>query len=357
MFEINPGQASLILKDNLKFLIKNKNEYSNIVKENSFTIPVIKKIEEIPEISEYEKDYETKEKIIINEIKDRTENEIISATKVSVFKQCPLKYQLTYEYGFTSLFNKYINWHHLNPEKTHFEFKDNEEYNLLDSSVYGDEERAKEFSNRSAADIKGRIIHSILQNELSIGEIDEFTTKKLKEEFELNQPQDEFLLRLKNQIVDDLKKFYVSSSYLELKKENNYKNEFEIYVKENDYFLYGIIDKIIFSNNKIIIIDYKTDNISKNEVLARVRTYMNQLKFYSYIAIKLFPDFDIIELRLLFVKLPDEIISEVLNKQDVMNFGSGINILVNEIRNKNFPKNLNHCIECYFAIQGKCVKN
>ncbi|MFZ0452968.1 MAG: PD-(D/E)XK nuclease family protein, partial [Ignavibacteriaceae bacterium] len=130
-----------------------------------------------------------------------------------------------------------------------------------------------------------------------------------------------------------------------------------IYVKENDYFLYGIIDKIIFDNKKIIIADYKTDNIAKNEIPARVRVYINQLKFYSYIAVNLFPDFDIIELRLLFVKHPDEFISEALNKQDIMNFGSGIKTLVNEIRNKNFPKNLKHCKECYFAIEGECIKN
>ncbi|MEJ2613753.1 MAG: PD-(D/E)XK nuclease family protein [Ignavibacteriaceae bacterium] len=327
------------------------------MKEISFSIPVIRKIEEFPDISEDKSVVEIKEKIITHEIIDRTKNEIISATKVSVFKQCPLKYQLTYEYGFSPLFNQYKSWYRLNPEKTHFEFSDKEEYNLSDQAASGYEGTSKEFLHGSSADMKGRIIHSILQNELSLDEIEDFTAKKLKDEIELLQRQDEFLLRLKNEIVDDLKKFYVSSSYLELKKKHNYKNEFEIYINENNYFLYGIIDKIIFDNNKIIIVDYKTDNIEKNEIPSRVRTYINQLKFYSYIAINLFPDFDIIELRLLFVKHPEEFISEVLNKQDIMNFESTIKTLVNEIRNKNFSKNLEHCKECYFAIEEKCVKN
>ncbi len=358
VFDTNSGQSSFTLKDNLKFLVRSGNEYSNIKKEISFTIPVIKKIDEFPEIFEDKTANEIKEKILIDEIKDKTENEIISATKVSVFKQCPLKYQLTYEYGFSPLFNQYKNWQHINPEKTHFEFSDKEENNTAsDSAAQNDEVNSRAFSNASAADIKGRIIHSILQNEISADQIDDFTAKQLKGEIELLQRQDEFLSGLKAEIVDDLKKFYVSRNFLELNKKINYKNEFEIYVKENDYFLYGIIDKIIFDNKKIIIADYKTDNIAKNEIPARVRVYINQLKFYSYIAVNLFPDFDIIELRLLFVKHPDEFISEALNKQDIMNFGSGIKTLVNEIRNKNFPKNLKHCKECYFAIEGECIKN
>ncbi len=358
VFDTNSAQPSFTYKDNLKFLKSNGNEYLNIVKEISFTIPVVKKIEEFSKNFESKTGNETKEKILINEIKDNTENEIISATKVSVFKQCPLKYQLTYEYGFSLLFNQYKNWHRFNPERTHFEFTGKEEYNPVSESFeVNDEENSKKISYASFADIKGRIIHSIFQNELPIERIDEFTEKQLKGVDELLQEQDEFILRLKNEIVDDLKKFYVSSNYLELKKKNNFKNEYEIYVKKNDYFLYGIIDKIIFDHNKIIIVDYKTDNIAKSEIPARVRTYINQLKFYSYIAINLFADFDIIELRLLFVKHPDEFISEIMSRLDVVNFGSGIKTLVNEIRNKNFLKNLEHCKECYFAIEGNCVKS
>ena len=358
VFDTTMNQSYYTISESLEFLVRSGDEYSNIEKKISFNIPVVKRIDEFHKIFEDKSWTEKKEKIIINEINDKTENEIISATKVSVFKQCPLKYQLTYEYGFTPIFNQYKNWHSLNPEKTDFEFTDKEENNSVSDSLNsGDGENLKEFAHPSVADIKGRIIHSILQNELSIEEIDEFAGKQLKGEIGLLQQDVEFLSKLKKEIVDDLKKLYVSGIYSELKKKNNFKNEFEIYVKENDYFLYGIIDKIIFDNNKIIIVDYKTDNITKDEIPARVKAYINQLKFYSYIAINLFTDFDIIELRLLFVKHPEEFISEVLSRKDVIHFGSGIKILVNELRNKNFPKNLNHCKECYFAIEGSCIKN
>lgn len=68
----------------------------------------------------------------------------------------------------------------------------------------------------------------------------------------------------------------------------NYKNEFEIYLKENDYFLYGIIDKLIIENDKAIIVDYKTDTIEEKEIQGKIENYINQLSFYSYIVSKLF---------------------------------------------------------------------
>ncbi len=358
VFDLKSGRSSFILNEKLQFLKRNENEYSDVIKEISFAIPIIKEIGNFQGITEEKVMSEKKEKIIIDEIKDTTENEIISATKVSVFKQCPLKYQLTYEYGFSSIINQYTSWLRNKQERNHFEFSDKEDYNPELSSANTDsEEKSIVFAHTSLADVKGRIIHAILQNELSIENIDEFTQQKLNKEIESLQQDKDLLSNLKKEIVDDLKKLYVSAVYCDLKKKNKFKNEFEIYIKENDYFLYGIIDKIIFENNKIIIVDYKTDNISKNEIPARVRTYINQLKFYSYIASNLFPNFDIIELRLLFVKHPDEFISEILNKKDIVHFGAGIRKLVNELRNKNFPKNLEHCRECYFAVEGKCIRN
>ncbi len=357
VFDINLIQPAITLNENLKFLKRNENEYFNIVKEISLSIPVVKKIEDFKKIIDEKTGSEKKEKIIISEIKDKTENEVISATKVSVFKQCPLKYQLTYEYGFSPIFNQYKNWLR-SGENTYFEFSVNEDFDPEPGDIKpGSKENLEETSHPSFADVKGRIVHAVLQNELPIEKIDEFTGEQLNNEISFLQHDKELISNLKKEIVDDLKIFYASRIFSELKKKQKYKNEFEIYIKESNYFLYGIIDKIIFDNNKIIIVDYKTDNITKSEISGRVRAYINQLKFYSYIASNLFPNFDIIELRLLFVKHPDEFISEIINKKEINQFGSGIGILVNELRNKNFPKNLEHCRECYFAVDGSCVKN
>ena len=49
----------------------------------------------------------------------------------------------------------------------------------------------------------------------------------------------------------------------------NAKSEFEIYCEEGEHYLYGIIDKLIIETDKLIIVDYKTDNISQEQLISR----------------------------------------------------------------------------------------
>ena len=94
---------------------------------------------------------------------------------------------------------------------------------------------------------------------------------------------------LKQDIVADIQNYYKSANYLHIKDLPEYRNEYEIYHQHADYYLYGIIDKLIIDKEKLIIVDYKTDSISENEINDRANQYFTQLKFYSYIASKLFP--------------------------------------------------------------------
>jgi hypothetical protein len=77
--------------------------YTTFDKQLSAVIPVIRELNvevtrtdiEKKELIEYTSD--------LNIIEDTQNGEIISATKYSVFKQCPVKYNLIYEYGFSEL--------------------------------------------------------------------------------------------------------------------------------------------------------------------------------------------------------------------------------------------------------------
>ena len=353
VFDFKPNPSSFVLNEKLRFLKKTGDQYSNIEKEISLEIPIIHGIEGFRLITGKKPGGGIEKKIITGEIKDKTENEIISATKISVFKQCPLKYQLTYEYGFSPILTQYKNWFKNNQQDTYFEFTGKEDITSEPDNSEKSNERPKSFS----ADIKGRIIHLVLQNELPLNAVEKFVGRQLKNEVDFLGQGGESFLEFKKEIVDDLEKFYASDTVKDLKTKIKFKNEYEIYIKESNYFLYGIIDKIIFEDTKIIIIDYKTDNIAKKEIPGRVLTYINQLKFYSYIVSNLFPNFDIFELRLLFVKHPDEFISEIYRKKDAVGFGNEIKLIVNKIRDKNFPKNLEHCRKCYYSINGICIKN
>ena len=117
----------------------------------------------------------------------------------------------------------------------------------------------------------------------------------------------------------DLKNIHQSNTWKKITQYPDYKNEFEIYVREKDYYLHGIIDKIIFDEKKILIYDYKTDDIEKKEIKKHAEYYLMQLKFYIYIASRLFSEFDTFEGSLVFVKHPADIVTINYNKNEIKN--------------------------------------
>ena len=287
-------------------------------------------------------------------IKDQPEGEFISATKVAVYKQCPLKYQLTYEYGFTKLFNSYKTWFikksSLNKTHNKFEFSDGE--SAIDKEIMPDEKKEK----NNFSDVKGRIIHKLLQKEINKSECEEFIIESLKNELDVFDYNEIILSELKSKILGLMTIFLDSSFYRELKLYKNFRNEFEIYIKENDYFLYGIIDKLIIEENKFIIIDYKTDDITEQEINERAEAYLPQLEFYSYIVNQFFDKKCDIELKIAFIKRPDMVFSKTAGSINYKKIGKEIKEMVLNIREGNFSKNLNHCSKCLYAIrQEKCI--
>lgn len=137
----------------------------------------------------------------------------------------------------------------------------------------------------------------------------------------------------------------------------NYKNEYEVYSQEGEFYLYGIIDKLIFTNNKLLIIDYKTDSIQLDDINKRAENYYPQLKFYAYVLSKIFKDVNLFELQLVFLKHPDELIKTVLSKNEIEEYGEIIRTAINNIHSFNFQKNIVHCKYCQYALKGNlCVK-
>jgi hypothetical protein len=149
--------------------------------------------------------------------------------------------------------------------------------------------------------------------------------------------------------------FYHSSEYNNLSKYSTYKNETEIYLNEKDFYLYGIIDKLITDGDKYIIVDYKTDDIEKELIENRAKYYLNQLNFYVYIVSKLHREFDEIEIRLVFLKFPDNPFVINYNRKNIVELRKDILKIINRILGEEYPKNLSHCYECNFSINNKCI--
>ena len=93
-------------------------------------------------------------------------------------------------------------------------------------------------------------------------QIEDFVNDEFGAELKEGRDSEKLLQRLQTDLIN----FSRSKLFSIISSTENFKNEFEIYVADNDYYLHGIIDKIIFKGNKILIYDYKTDDIEKKEI-------------------------------------------------------------------------------------------
>ncbi|MCX6174026.1 MAG: UvrD-helicase domain-containing protein [Ignavibacteriales bacterium] len=321
----------LNLSSKVQFMKLMDGEYKFYNKNVSLNVPIIRETEEVKTI-EIKKKSALEEKIILTQkIYDRPKREIISATKISIFTQCPVKYQLTYELGFSTIYNL------VKERSNEFEFSQIEDDEL-----------------RQYAQLKGKLIHTVLKEEVSREELSKYLTTHLSlESFANDLQRNDFQISL----LKEIEKYYDSNTYQTISKSDNYKNEFEVYCEEKEHYLYGIIDKLIIEKDKLIIIDYKTDNISYDQLNTRVESYIPQLTFYAYVLSKLYKSYKNFQLRLVFLKFTDELIVKDINRTDLDKYSSELDESIRKIYNSDYEPNLHHCSSCHYALEGnKCIK-
>lgn len=335
------------ISEELKYLKQEEDGYVSEANKFNLEIDIQKEIEDIEIQADTTEKKLTALKISTEGLYSNEKLEIISASKVSIYNQCPLKYYLTYEAGFSklnSLQHTQISEQIIEEESEEFSSDDSDD--LIDENL---KEPDKNISLDFDSALYGKMFHSCMEKNLRYDELDEF----LNSYKTIND-----LEKYSDILKDDLKRLQQSdfaNNYLSIP---SYKNEFEIYIKENDYFLHGITDRIIFDKNKIIICDYKTDNIESKEIKKHAEYYLMQLKFYLYISSRLFSDFEIFEGNLIFVKHPDNIVSIRYPKGELESLEKEIQEIILNIRNKKFDKNLPHCRFCSFSDStNKCIIN
>lgn len=319
------------LSSEVQFMKLMDGEYKFYNKNISMIVSINREIENVKSIELKEKPNLDEKNILTQKIFDGPKREIISATKISMFTQCPVKYQLTYELGYSTIYNL------VKERSNEFEFNQNEDDEL-----------------RQYAQLKGKLIHTVLKEEIPQEELSNYLTAHLTlEPFSNDSQRNDFLTSLMNEI----EKYYGSDTYQTISKIDNYKNEFEVYCEEREHYLYGIIDKLIIEKDKLIIVDYKTDNIRIDQLSTRAESYIPQLTFYAYVLSKLYRSYKNFQLRLIFLKYADELIVKDINHTDLDKYSIELNEGINKIYSSNYEPNLNHCFSCHFALDGnKCVK-
>jgi ATP-dependent helicase/nuclease subunit A len=315
------------IKSGLTFLNKSMSGYSEETREMILKIPVDSSIREIK--NSIPDKVKKEDKVFKNNlISDSVKGEMISATKYSVFNQCPLKYKFTYLDSLLPLVKDPV---------------------FIDESS---EENDNDITSPSAG-TKGRIIHKILQEKSESPDISYILSLILREDKDVKNNSAESFA---SEIKEDLDKYYLSETFKSIRN-SDCKNEYEVYLSEKDYFLFGIIDKLIVENEKITIIDYKTDDIPEEKVVERGEEYFNQLKFYSYIIWNIFNHSCRIICRLIFIKHPDKKIEKEIEVEELLKTGEKISAMVENTRNNNFQPDFTHCKRCIYSKDHiNCIK-
>lgn len=337
------SKESFEMKGELTFLNKENEKYFNTTKKIQLNIPLTRNINTDDLLNEEEIFDINNWKLILKEIQDHSVGEVISATRFSTFSDCPLKYNLLYNYKVGDLFHQ----SHKITYSSKYGFQDDYNRNELSSYLLDDESKRDDY-----AIYKGKLIHYILSKNISEENLAQFVKKQIKNKFDDSNsglPEDE--------ILNDLLLFYNSSEYKLINSFPVYKNEFEAYLKEDNFYLFGILDKLIITDKKMIIIDYKTDNIKRNEINIRAEIYLPQLKFYSYIISRLFNKKQKIEGRLIFIKYPENPFVFNYDELSQKNIKSSVKAMINSIRNNNYSVNLDVCKKCIFSDDNtQCIQ-
>lgn len=319
---------TLIIDGTVNFMLEENEEFHNTAKRISISIPItnyIEKAQQQNENNEIVKPYNFQ--ISTQIIPDLTKHEIISATKVAVFNQCPFKYYLIYELGYSAL--------HSNLDNTTVDF-------------------SREDSDELSANIKGSIIHKILEEGTPINSL-RVRVSELINSFN-EKPNSEQSLETIDSIVGLVERYYSSEIFQKIARYREFRNEFEIYAKVNDYFIYGIIDKVIFDGDKALIFDYKTDSLSKSSPQEKLENYRAQLTFYALLISKLFENIKQIKCSLIFIENTKDIPSFSIDVKALKSIEQELDEIVNSIRYEKFKTNISHCKSCYFSdSKNKCV--
>lgn len=328
--DLNSGNVSI--SGDIPFMRLIGDKYDFYSKQMKMTVPVVNKLAELPISSETKSKKMSRPVVMTSTITDIPKKEIISATKISMYSQCPVKYQLTYELGYSTIYKM------LKEQTNEYEFNNNEDDEL-----------------KPFAQLRGKLIHEALKEELKESQLAEFLRNKLSSE---NSVEESAQSKLLESIQMDIISYYRSKIFGLISSYKNFKNEFEVYCEEGDHYLYGIIDKLIIENDRLIIIDYKTDNITREQLSSRAADYLPQLKFYAYILSKLYGDYKRFELRLVFLKQTDDPFVKEISQDELKTFGKELEISIRNIYSNKFEPNLNHCSKCHFALErNQCVKS
>ncbi|MGE5497602.1 MAG: UvrD-helicase domain-containing protein [Syntrophothermus sp.] len=183
-----------------------------------------------------------------------------------------------------------------------------------------DSEGESRIKNHSA--LRGVAVHYILSEEIKPENItndlvDRIIRSRIDFPYDVIASEYE---SFRDGVLKDLDTYHSSSVYSSINCYTDFKNEFEIwhYYDEHRFFLHGIIDKVVFNGKEALILDYKTNNVSKSGIKEKQDYYEPQLEFYAVLLSLLHPEIEKFRLRLIFTKFPDMTDEIIIMREDIV---------------------------------------
>ena len=309
------------IPDKLKFLKIENQKPVEVEQEINLEIEILKDEFTITQREFEEKNEDILElkklSIHIDQIKDKSKNEIFTATQLNVFQFCPVKYLLKFIIGY-------------NPHKTYLSERIN------DDEIFG-------------ADF-GLIFHQLMER---LNQADLLEVENLLNEILESYPdsiKSKFIAEIKDKVTQLLKE----ESFVKIINHKNALKEFEIKVKFQNHILLGVIDRINLENEGITIIDYKTDNFESSDYEKKVEEYLNQMEFYVFIS-SIYFNTDKIRLILYFINYPEKAFIKSFTSTDILHIKMKFEDVLKNIETHNFKMHQQNCPLCEFSKESKCI--
>jgi len=233
---------------------------------------------------------------IQNELKQRTDDIMVSASSLNEYLSCPKKYYYS---------------------------------NILDIPVYFDE-----VDNLSY----GSAVHYTIEKMARMGKekgqyptLDEtleyFRERITSLEFSDEEKRAEYIKRGEEVFKENYLKF------IETPLENIIASELPMELKEEGYTLKGFADRVIKAGDKIYIYDFKTGSAKK---IKPDENYHNQLRFYKYLYEKINPGAKVEDCALLYVEKGFNYSNASLTDEDNIEIENKIRDFVQNVKALNF---------------------
>lgn len=265
----------------------------------------------------------------------------LSASKLAKFNQCPRKYYLSYELGFSSL------------RKLSNEYKESE---LTSEDFEVEHTDSEEKGYEIKSDFLGRIIHYLLENDCTASEIPELTSRYLKNEFP-NNINKQWVADIVTSVSNVLIPFLSSPVYTAIQQRAQKTvplNEYQLHSIKHNTTLFGIIDRIFFEGNSVYIVDWKTNRLPDTETMQRLQAeYQVQMEFYVALITILQPNVTSVTTHLVFLQNPELSQPIEYKGEKLKTIAEGVfSQIINyreSIQTRTYQANRNHCSHCDFA--------